>query len=297
MAARAGRALFASLAVAGLASLFVGCGSSSTRGTAPTPPVLPSGKSSCGVGGDSAVLQLLRSRHITITVDGQTMDSRTVGFQVCAAAQRDLMAAQMAPQVRESLRESAQANCHVVPNTSGGPVSTSASPPLTVASSPPTSIYLAPQGPGTTAPSLPRTSTFDTPTTWVNPPPPAVTTASTAEIQSGIAQAVFDEVLYRDAVTQGKAVTIQEAQAAVEQGDSSGDPQAVQHLLTVSKMLNELIGSTKCQVAGIRVHNYLLAALRAHHVKVSGRTGWTASNYIGGIADTAAATAASPGTY
>ena len=90
---------------------------------------------------------------------------------------------------------------------------------------------------------------------------------------------------------------MQEAQAAAAQGNITGDPQAIQYALTVSKMLNELIGSAKCQAAGTRVHNYLLGALRAHQVKVSGGTGWTASNYISGIADTSAAAAASPGTY
>lgn len=259
--------------------------------------MLPSGQSSCGVGGNAAVLQLLRTRHITVIVDGQTMDIRTIGFQVCAAAQRDLMAAQLPPQVREGLRQSAQASCEALPNAVGGPVSTSASPPGTVASTPPTSVYVIPQGPSPTAASLPPASTPATQATWVNAPPRAVTTASTAEIQSGIAQAVLDEVLYRDAVTQGKALSNQEAQAAAEQGNVTGDPQAVQHALTVSKMLNELIGSTKCRAAGTRVHDYLVGALRTHHVKVSGQTGWTAGNYINGIADTSAAAAASPGIY
>jgi len=292
--ARTRRAIFEVLAVAGLAFLVVGCGGSAARRTFPTISTPSSSQSSCGVGGNSAIQQLLSSRHITVTVDGQTLDIRTVGFQVCAAAQRDLMTAQLSPAAREALSEAAKTRCQPVPSTGVPPVGTSPAYQPATASSPLTSIYVAPQGPSPTAPSIPPSTASVTPTTWVNPPAPAVTTATTVEIHSGIAEAVLDEVLYRDALTQGKGLTIAEAQAAAAQGGMTGDPQSIQHALTVSKMLNQLVGSAKCQAAGARVHDYLLEALRGHHVTVSGTTGWTRDTVISGIANTSAAAAASP---
>ena len=284
------------------------CGSASSRATTASPVTVsdgatgPTNESSCGVGGNPAIQRLLASRHIAVTVDGQSLDVRTIGFQVCVAAQRDLMAAQMPAAARDSLRESAQAECQPLATTNMQPATTfepGTTPPLTAARIPPTTNNSTPPpSSGTTLP-MQRTSTPPVmgsipPTTWVSQPV-QVTTASTAEIETGIAQAILDEVLYRDAVAQGKALTVEQAQAAAKQYNMTGDPQAIAQSLTVSKMFQELVGSTKCEAEGARIHDYLIGAFRAHHVKVAGDTGWTTSNYINGIANTAAAQSSSPG--
>jgi hypothetical protein len=284
------------------------CGSASNRATATSPVTVsdgatrPTNESSCGVGGNPAIQRLLASRHIEVTVDRQSLDIRTIGFQVCAAAQRDLMAAQMPAAARDSLRASAQAECQPLATTNMQPATTfqtATTTPLTTARIPPTTSKSTPAPSSGTTLAMQRTSTPPAmgsipPTTWVSQPV-QVATASTTEIESGIAQAILDDVLYRDAVARGKALTIEQAQAAAKQYNMTGDPQTIARSLTVSRMLQELVGSTKCEAEGARIHDYLIGALSAHHVKVRGDTGWTTSNYIDGIANTAAAQSSSPG--
>lgn len=280
------------------------CASTSNRattspGTTSDSAASPTDQSSCGVAGNPSIQQLLASRHVSVTVDGQTLDIRTIGFQVCVAAQRDLMSAQMPPAARDALRASAQAQCQLVAATNVQPATTfqpGSAPPLTSSPIPPTTNGSTPtvNVPPTTGAYLQPHVPSTPPTTWVSRFP-RVTTASTTEIESGIAQAILGDVLYRDAVAQGKALTIEQAQAEAKQYNMTGDPQVTARALTDSKMLQELVGSTKCEAEGARIHDYLVDALRAHHVKVTGDTGWTANNYVNGIANTAAAQVSSAG--